>query len=49
MGAPNINSSLSDNQEAIDAVNAACDSTFYTLANNTQKGEDYISNSHFKK
>lgn len=42
MGAPNIKSSLSDNQEAINAVNDACNSTFHTLANNEQKGEDYI-------
>jgi hypothetical protein len=42
MGAPSITSSLGDNQDAIDAVNKACDSTFATMANDTKKGEDYI-------
>lgn len=42
MGAPSIKSALQDNQDAINAVTAACDATFAKMANDTQKGKDYI-------
>ena len=42
MGSPNIQSALKDNQAAIDAVNAACNSTFATLGNNEDKAKAYI-------
>lgn len=42
MGSPNINSALQDNQAAIDAVNAACKSTFDTMGNSAEKGVAFI-------
>jgi alpha-D-ribose 1-methylphosphonate 5-triphosphate synthase subunit PhnH len=45
MGSPNITVALKDNQAAINAVNAACNATFLTLANDEAKPIVYI-NAH---